>query len=89
MERTGSLSIYASDQTFRNYKTGIYNNFDCATTVNHAVNIVGWGKDPLLNIDYFIVRNSWGTSWGDQGYIKIAESDNPLGVCGMFSKPYP
>ena len=88
MEVPVSISLYASDLTFRNYKNGIFNNFNCATTVNHAVNIVGWGNDNLSNVDYFIVRNSWGASWGDQGYIKVALSNNPLGTCRMFSKPF-
>jgi len=84
MNGPASISLYASDPTFRNYKSGVYNNLNCATTVNHAVQTVGWGIDSASGLNYFIVRNSWGASWGDQGYIKIAESNTPLGICGML-----
>lgn len=79
-----SISLYASDPDFRAYKTGIYDNAACPTSVNHAVQTVGWGKDAASGKNYFIVRNSWGASWGDQGYIKIAESTTALGICGML-----
>jgi C1A family cysteine protease len=41
------------------------------TGINHAINIIGWGTDIATNTDYWIVRNSWGTSWGDKGYAKF------------------
>ena len=85
MSGPASISLYASDPTFRNYKSGVYNNVDCPTTVNHAVQTVGWGNDAVSGLDYFIVRNSWGQTWGDHGYIKMAASSTlPLGICGML-----
>ena len=85
MNGPASISLYASDAGFRAYKTGIYDNEACPTSVNHAVQTVGWGTDAASGKDYFIVRNSWGPTWGDQGYIKIAVSaTNSLGICGML-----
>lgn len=84
MNGPASISLYASDLGFRNYKSGVYDNQTCPTTVNHAVQTVGWGTDAASGKNYFIVRNSWGASWGDQGYIKMAESNTDLGVCGML-----
>jgi C1A family cysteine protease len=84
MNGPASISLYASADNFRNYKSGIYNDTTCPTTVNHAVQTVGWGHDDALDLNYFIVRNSWGASWGDQGYIKIAETNTDLGICGML-----
>lgn len=42
---------------------------------NHAVTIVGWGKNP----DHFIIKNSWGEGWGDSGYARVAANCNNLG----------
>jgi len=44
----------------------------------HAVKIIGWGT--LSSLDYWIVENSWGTSWGDQGYVKIKRGSNEVGI---------
>ena len=84
MNGPASISLYASTELFRSYTGGIYNEATCPTTVNHAVQTVGWGHDDATGLNYFIVRNSWGASWGDQGYIKIAETNTDLGICGML-----
>jgi C1A family cysteine protease len=59
----------------------------CGTTLDHAVEIIGYGTDN--GIDYWNVRNSWGTTWGDKGYVKIARSDstNDAGICGIAMDP--
>ena len=72
---------------FRGYTTGILNNPCCwANTVNHAVVTVGYGITSNLN-GYWIIRNSWGTDWGEGGYIRIsmtapiAKAQQPPQVC--------
>jgi Papain family cysteine protease len=64
--RTLSVAVDASD--WGQYRSGIFAGCPANYNVNHAVNIVG------VNVPegYWIVRNSWGTWWGDQGYIKLA-----------------
>ena len=42
----------------------------------HALSAVGWGHDEESDIDYAIMRNSWGTDWGDDGYFKLALRDD-------------
>ena len=56
--------------------------------MDHAVTIVGYGNDGTQN--YYIVRNSWGSSWGDKGYVKIAATPTGSGICGIQQFPvYP
>lgn len=56
---------------FTNYKSGIITDAaECGTDLDHAVAIFGYGT--LDGLDYFIVRNSWGTNWGIEGYVLIA-----------------
>jgi len=53
--------------------------------LDHAITAVGWGDEG--GQEYLIVRNSWGTGWGDQGYIKVALDGNGPGVCGILLDP--
>jgi hypothetical protein len=56
--------------------------------INHAVTIVGWGREAAFDREYFIVKNSFGTDWGDKGYAKIATTNsNDLkgGSCSILT----
>ena len=68
-----SIAIASSSSVFMQYKSGIISSSACGTSVNHAVNLVGYGSDN--GRDFWIVRNSWGTSWGEKGYFRVARSD--------------
>jgi cathepsin L len=62
--------------TFQFYKSGVYYDSTCnsvCSTTNHAMVAVGYGTDPVGG-DYWLVKNSWGTGWGEQGYIKMARN---------------
>ena len=73
----------AADTDFQFYSSGILNTKNCGTDLDHAVTAVGYGTDN--GQDYFLVRNSWGTSWGEKGYIRVAtEQDGMDGVCGIL-----
>jgi C1A family cysteine protease len=84
MNGPASISLHASTDAFRHYTSGVFNDLTCPTAVNHAVQTVGWGIDAASGVKYFIMRNSWGSTWGDQGYMKIAEANTELGICGML-----
>jgi len=79
----GPLSITLNADLLFSYTTGIISG-DPSTCPNsesdHAVLLVGYGVDSGSNMNYWLVKNSWGTSWGEQGYFRI-ESDN--GLCGI------
>lgn len=80
-ERDGvaSIAIDASNWSFQLYTSGIYNELACnAHKLNHAVGLVGFGVEN--DVKYWIVRNSWGTTWGEKGYIRMFRGNNKCGV---------
>ena len=79
-----AISIYVNLK-FQLYQSGIFNDINCPTqSHNHAVNIVGWGRDSTSGLDYWILRNSWGTGWGESGYMNVQINQGP-GICGCQS----
>jgi len=81
-----SIAINAETKVFQTYKSGIITADDgCPTKIDHAVLAVGYGYDG--DQGYFIVRNSWNTVWGDEGYVKLAMSEG-AGTCGMNQVVY-
>jgi C1A family cysteine protease len=84
-----SIAIEADKLSFQFYRSGVY-KASCGTNLDHGVLLVGYGTEDGL--DYWLVKNSWGPSWGDQGYIKILKEDDATdgGECGiLLSASYP
>jgi predicted secreted protein len=70
-----------SDSSFSGYSGGVFKGSSC-TAVNHAVVLVGW--DDTQEGGYWFVRNSWGSSWGEGGYMRIAYGANSLGSAAAY-----
>ncbi|XP_070622164.1 cathepsin S [Erythrolamprus reginae] len=82
-----SVAINANQPTFFLYKQGVYNDAKCTSQhLNHAVLVVGYGKEN--GMDYWLVKNSWGVHFGQEGYIKIARNQgNRCGIASYSSYP--
>lgn len=81
-----SVAIQANLTSFRFYKRGVYQDSNCGTQLDHGVLIVGYGEEN--GNPYWIVKNSWSTEWGEDGYIKILRNYNqPTGMCGIAMQP--
>ncbi|CAF1408699.1 unnamed protein product, partial [Didymodactylos carnosus] len=82
------LAINANTQTFMSYASGVINLSaqDCPNSpysLDHAVTLVGYGYDSTTKLNYWKVKNSWSTSWGEGGYFRIARGTK--NVCGVAS----
>lgn len=64
----------ASSVYFRNYKDGVITTRKCGQSINHSVLIIGYGT--VGNIDYWIIKNSFGKTWGDSGFARIKRDPN-------------
>jgi C1A family cysteine protease len=78
-----SVSIEADTRTFQFYSSGVLDSTSCGTTLDHGVLAVGYGEDN--GQEYWVVKNSWGSDWGEDGYVRIARSDSTDsdGICGI------
>merc|ERR1711887_471965 len=83
----GPLSIAVDASVWHTYQSGVFSgcSFDENISINHGVQLVGYGSEfsPLGVYDYWLVRNSWGPSWGEDGYIKLQRTSQ----CGLNSTP--
>jgi C1A family cysteine protease len=80
-----SVAVEADKSVFQSYKSGVIKSALCGTKLDHGVLAVGYGTD--AGTDYYKVKNSWGATWGVDGYLMIERGTN---TCGIETQPsYP
>jgi len=79
-----SIAIEADQSGFQLYKSGVFKG-PCGQQLDHGVLLVGSGTDG--GVDYWRIKNSWGSSWGDNGYIRVIRGQNMCGLANMASYP--
>jgi hypothetical protein len=82
-----SVGIEADSSAFQLYKSGTFDDASCGNTIDHAVLAVGYGTDSGTEEAYYTVKNSWGTSWGASGYIRMKQGMNICGIANLGSRP--
>jgi len=84
-----SVAIDASHESFQFYSHGVYREQECSPeNLDHGVLAIGYGVEEGTGEAYWLIKNSWGTSWGHDGYVKMARNeDNMCGVASAASYP--
>jgi len=82
----GPVGISVAAGKWRHYSGGIFPHKDCDYIINHAVTLMGFGAH--CEDKYWLIRNSWGPTWGEKGYIRLERAATPTGEqCGWDTEP--
>merc|ERR1740117_1033061 len=70
------------------YQGGVFDHCDRDAVIDHAVTLIGYGGDKTLDEKFWLVQNSWGADWGEEGRIRVLRSDGDQSeTCGVDRQP--
>jgi hypothetical protein len=82
-----SVAIEADKSAFQLYKSGVLDSAACGKQLDHGVLVVGYGTDSASSKDYWKVKNSWGSTWGESGYLRMVRNKDMCGISQSASYP--
>lgn len=80
-------SVDAVNSYWQFYSSGILSSCGSSITLNHAVNVIGYANF-TNGTSYYLIKNSWGSGWGENGLIRINATVNKGNICGICSYIY-
>jgi len=83
----GPVVVSADASKWFSYSSGVFNSCPVDAIINHAILCMGYGRDAKLGLDYWLIRNSWGPSWGENGYVRLLRDDEEGARCGTDKRP--
>jgi len=72
------IAAVKAEGPFSEYNSGVFAGCAAGDSIDHAITVVGYGTED--SVDYWLIKNSWGSTWGDGGYIKLKRG---VGMCGI------
>lgn len=78
--RNGPIACGINAEEIVDYTGGVLDLPHQLKMINHIISVVGWGYDGALNKQYWIIRNSWGSYWGELGFLRLVLGENQLGI---------
>jgi len=76
----GPIACGINANQILDYYGGIMDAPDKRKIIDHIISITGWGYDPIIDKQYWVIRNSWGEYWGERGFMRLVAGENQLGI---------
>lgn len=88
LAKVGPLAVNVDASTWSSYESGVFDScsYD-SLDIDHVVVLVGYGTDEDSGLDYWLIRNSWSPSWGEQGFIRLKRESVQDTICGVDNTP--
>lgn len=83
----GPVAISVFAEPWASYEHGIFDDCESDAVIDHAVTLLGYGKDDMLKEKFWLIQNSWGREWGEDGRIRLLRRDSEETECGIDRQP--